>query len=235
MKDRESGSPTGGSGRTDGKNQPKGQIAVGAPPKDAPNTSRRRFVLGGGAMAPVIVTLASRPALANVCSVSGTLSGNMSRPDAVDCRGLTPSYWQTHPGQWPKYVVGPCNPLSNPSGTCSDYSVPSTDDLAGAVIAGALTQAEVDAYLLAPKGTLFSSVFGSGLTIDPTLTLMQALWADDAPVLGHAVAAILNSVHFGAAMFGYTEAEIVHMVATMIGGGNLAQLLADLELLNGRG
>ena len=235
MKDRKPGSPASGPGKTGGKNRPQVQVAVGAAPKNAPNTSRRRFVLGGGAMAPVIVTLASRPALANVCTVSGTLSGNMSRPDAVDCRGLAPSYWQTHPTLWPKYVVGPCNPLSNPSGTCTDYSVPSTDDLAGAVLAGALTQAEVDAYLLAAHGTLFSSVFGPGLTIDSSLTLMQALWADDTPVLGHAVAAILNSVHFGAETFGYTEAEIVHMVETMIGGGNVAQLLTDLELLNGRG
>jgi hypothetical protein len=159
----------------------------------------------------------------------------MSRPDSVDCRGLTPAFWQSNPGQWPKYVVGPCNPLSNQGGTCSDYSVPTSDDLAGAVQAGALTQAEVDAYLLAPKGTPFSSVFGPGIAADPALTLMQALWEIDTPVLGHAVAAILNSVHFGPAMFGYTEAELVHMVATMILGGNAAQLLADLELLNGRG
>ena len=219
----------------DRKSGKSGPSAGGKPSKDAPSASRRRFVLGGGAMAPVIVTLASRPALANVCTVSGTLSGNMSRPDAADCRGLTPAFWQSNPGQWPKYVVGPCNPITNVGGVCADYSVPTVEDLAGAVIAGALTQAEVDAYLLAPKGTPFSSVFGPGIAADPDLTLMQALWLVETPVLGHAVAAILNSVHFGPAMFGYTEAELVHMVATMVLGGNAAQLLIDLELLTGRG
>ena len=244
MKDRRSGSPAGGSPKSGGKNPPKGQAAVGAAPKDAPGASRRRVILGGAAVAPVIVTLASRPALANVCTVSGTLSGNMSRPDAADCRGLTPGYWKTHPNQWPRYVPGPCNPLSNQHGhgTCNDYSVPSMDDLADAVVAGALTQAAVDAYLLAPHGTLFSAVFGSGLTNDPSVTLMQALWLDDtpmgggsAPVLAHSVAALHNSVHFGATQFGYAEAEIVHMVAPMISSGDAAQLLADLELLNSRG
>jgi len=116
------------------------------------------------------------------------------------------------------------------------------EDLAGAVLAGALTQAEVDAYLLAPHGTLFSSVFGPGLTNNPSVTLMQAMWLEDtpvgggsAPVLTHAVAAVLNSIHFGATQFGYAESEIVSMVATMISGGQSAQLLADLETLNSRG
>ena len=242
MKNRKSGTSAGGSRKSAGKNTSKGQAAAAAPAKDTANSSRRRFVLGGAASAPVIVTLASRPALANVCTVSGTLSGNMSRPDAADCRGLTPGYWKTHPGAWPAYVAGPCNPLSNPLGTCSDYSVPSMDDLAGAVLSGALTQAEVDAYLLAPDGTLFSAVFGPGLTTNPSVTLMQAMCLDDTPVgggpatvLAHAVAAVLNSIHFGATQFGYAESEIVSMVATMISGGQWEQLLADLETLNSRG
>ena len=71
---------------------------------------------------------------------------------------------------------------------------------------------------------------------------MQALWLDDTPVgggpatvLAHAVAAVLNSIHFGATQFGYAESEIVSMVATMIGGGQWEQLKADLEILNSRG
>jgi hypothetical protein len=293
MKNRKSGLLGGGPRKpAGGKRTLTPASAEGKPSKGAPGASRRRFVLGGGAMAPVMVTLAGRPALANVCTVSGTLSGNLSRPDAVDCRGLSPEFWRTHPGQWPAYVTGPCNPLCGTTGTCTDYSVPTTDELAKAIKKKKLKKSAVDAYLAAPKGTKFSTVFGVGLTESHKLTLMQALWGDGVSgsgsggyggdddddddggggsgggdddddddddndkskkksgkdsdygcsdgtgpvtVLAHAVAAILNSIHFGAEQFGFTEAEIVHMVATMIAGGQTEQLLADLQLLNGRG
>ncbi len=54
------------------------------------NLSRRRFAT---ASAPVLLTLANRPAMANMCSVSGRMSGNMSGANMVKCVGDSPSEW----------------------------------------------------------------------------------------------------------------------------------------------
>jgi hypothetical protein len=54
----------------------------------------RRALLGG---LPMVITLASRPALANVnqCTISNVLSGNLSHPlPAGPSCGLTPACWQ---------------------------------------------------------------------------------------------------------------------------------------------
>jgi hypothetical protein len=62
---------------------------------------RRAFLLGA---AVPVVTLASRPALgttfATVCTRSGMMSGNLSKPSTANCSGLTPGYWKNHPNSW---------------------------------------------------------------------------------------------------------------------------------------
>jgi hypothetical protein len=67
-------------------------------------TSRRRFAKSGaGVSAGVLLTLASQPAMATVCtSPSGTVSAASSRkPGAsVACVGRSPGYWKTHHYAW---------------------------------------------------------------------------------------------------------------------------------------
>lgn len=73
------------------------------PPKDV-NKSRRSFAKGGIAVAPVIMSLASRPVWASrTCSYSGQLSGYISGPSFEDLchgEGLSPGFWGNHTGQW---------------------------------------------------------------------------------------------------------------------------------------
>jgi hypothetical protein len=76
--------------------------------------SRRRLLQGGLAAAPVLMTLVSRPVLAQVCTTpSGYVSINASHPGAAQCSGGFPSYWvnyQAHPWPSPYFptkVTGP--------------------------------------------------------------------------------------------------------------------------------
>ncbi|MES2758048.1 MAG: hypothetical protein V4693_11800 [Pseudomonadota bacterium] len=74
---------------------PAGMTAKGA--------GRRRFArAGAGASAGVLLTLASQPAMAVVCtSPSGTVSGNSSRKTGLhQCVGRSPGYWKTHHDEW---------------------------------------------------------------------------------------------------------------------------------------
>lgn len=62
--------------------------------KSSVGNSRRRFVKGTLAAAPVLMTVVSRPVWGNACAPSGMVSGNLSSPgaDAVDCStGLPPN------------------------------------------------------------------------------------------------------------------------------------------------
>lgn len=73
-------------------------------------TGRRRFVRGVGVAIPVVLSVASRSALATQClspSASASISLLHSRPDRPRdgrCAGGSPGYWgnasTTHPGQW---------------------------------------------------------------------------------------------------------------------------------------
>ena len=69
----------------------------------ATNEGRRRILKGALATAPVIMTVASRPAWALNCTHSGQMSGNMSgAADGEECggEGCSPGYWKTHPEMW---------------------------------------------------------------------------------------------------------------------------------------
>lgn len=64
----------------------------GTPSAEPSNPSRRRLAgaaLGAGA----VFTLSSRPVWASQCSISGMISGNLSKPKVV-CEGCTPGYWK---------------------------------------------------------------------------------------------------------------------------------------------
>jgi hypothetical protein len=77
----------------------------------APSPVRRRLLRAGISAAPVAMTVASRPVLADgtaSCkSPSGFASINASAPGGGTCAGVTPGYWKTHtsptdhPYAWP--------------------------------------------------------------------------------------------------------------------------------------
>ncbi|MFP5382055.1 MAG: hypothetical protein ACLGG4_07300 [Gammaproteobacteria bacterium] len=59
------------------------------------NPSRRKLT-GAALGATAVFTLSSRPVWANQCSISGMMSGNLSKPQVV-CEGCTPGYWKVPP------------------------------------------------------------------------------------------------------------------------------------------
>jgi hypothetical protein len=65
--------------------------------------SRRRLLKGGMAAAPVLMTLANRPAFgANGATPSAFGSMNASRTDEVNTpTGRSPGYWKNHTDAWP--------------------------------------------------------------------------------------------------------------------------------------
>src|ERR1700680_4906585 len=67
-----------------------------------PKSTRRRFLQGGLAAAPVLMTLVSRPVLAQHCTTpSGYVSLNASTAGrGVACTGYQPEHWLSNPDQW---------------------------------------------------------------------------------------------------------------------------------------
>lgn len=182
------------------------------------NENRRRL-LRGAAATPIIFTLASRPAWGGVCTISVMASDNLSHPGRTDeCRGCTPGYWGQHPDMWPP----PYEP-----GTCTEYKE-------GGI--GNNSASGCQAY--AGDGTKFKDVFGMAHPAGHNLTMMQVIHlasGEDPYQLGaHAVAAVLNAAYWGAEIFGYTPAEIVHMYNRRYYADPEA-LKYDLEMLNTRG
>jgi len=78
-----------------------------------PKASRRRLLQGALATAPVLMTLVSRPVLAQQCQTpSGFVSGNASSAgSAVECLGHSPQYWISVSApphhQWPAGLPPP--------------------------------------------------------------------------------------------------------------------------------
>jgi hypothetical protein len=70
--------------------------------QDAPVDASRRRLTGGALGVAAVFTLASRPVWANQCTISGMMSGNLSKPQGPACEGCTPGYWkvQQHHDSW---------------------------------------------------------------------------------------------------------------------------------------
>ena len=219
------------------------------------SASRRRFTRAG-LSASVMMTLASRPALANHCSVSGHMSGNLSRPHAAVCYGLTPGYWKTHPEDWNAagYEPGMCNPITRTNGECKDWWFVTFGELQAAQ--GSIPPGQYSAYKTwanwvdgvtpasalpqpsFPPTTLGEAFAGSGLTFtDPNQTMMQAFWdppedPDPRTLVAHACAALLNVGRFGEESFGYTRAGLLQFIRDWT--GSMEELKNALESLNTR-
>lgn len=82
----------------DAKNQDDREHST---PGAAPvSSSRRRLVL---TTAPILLAVANRPAWANMCSISGAMSGPSSgrTDDPEVCSGLSPGAWKASQTVWP--------------------------------------------------------------------------------------------------------------------------------------
>jgi len=162
------------------------------------DSSRRRFTKSGLTASGVILTLASRPVLANlgVCkSPSGFLSGNVSaQGDPLYCDGRSPEYWMNNPKSWTAaagYEPGEYRP---PTG--SSQNVNRLNGWVG--------------------GTKFSEVFGSSHydTGSVEYSLMQVLWMQDQDpyqIGGHCVAAVLNAAAGFTPPSALDEASVINM------------------------
>lgn len=80
--------------------------------RNQPNAGRRRFARAGAAVPVVLGSLASKPVLGSsvstYCSVSGQMSGNLSRrlPEGVSCAdsGSNAAHWTNVNTSWPTEI-----------------------------------------------------------------------------------------------------------------------------------
>ncbi len=192
--------------------------------------TRRAFLTGSLAAAPVITTLASRPAWAGcgMVSVMNSLTHASHADPSLSCASLPAETWRMDPGMIEQegLVVGPPNPLdySNLASTPTDYRYPTTEELAVAL--PGQNQEHGDALLqyltwlgqygitLAspPFGTKFNDIFGP--YTDPGLSIMQALWNEEQQLLCQTACAWLNASKFGKEGFGYDPDDVVEHFQT---------------------
>ena len=226
---------------------------LGKPPKASPpteegrRTARRAFLTGSLAAAPLITTLASRPAWAGCGMVSVMYSmTHASHAAEITCYGMPPEFWRMNPDMVDQYVayVGPANPVdyNNVISTPTDYSYPTDDELKAAQAAAGGNQEHKDAIRqyrdwlktygstrpAPPFGTKFNDIFGS--YADENLTIMQALWREDLQLLCQSACAWLNAnAYLGG--FGYTPEEVIAYFQTT-GMDDPALLTAAFTAMN---
>ena len=165
--------------------------------QNAPDPARRKLTgaaLGAGA----VFTLSSRPVWASRCTISGMMSGNLSKPQER-CDGCTPGYWMQcqHLDSWIPTGFKPDDKFNTVFG-CSQYKNPQNNkpytllDVMG--LTGNTDPKKADCknmpngYAVNPMGK------------DPI-----------SPNLGfHAVAALLNAAHPNV-NFGYTAGDIINL------------------------
>lgn len=134
----------------------------------------RRRILKGATVAPLLMTVASRPVLGAQCSPSAWVSGNLSDHghERDTCGGRSPGYWKTNRHhRWASTGYQPGTPIGdekNDNGTACNYH---------------------------EDGTKFHHVFAGSQYGNKSM--MQVLWlteGEDRYQLGsHIVAALLNA------------------------------------------
>ncbi|MBI5753219.1 MAG: hypothetical protein HZA59_13915 [Hydrogenophilales bacterium] len=172
--------------------------------------SRRQFTkVSAIATSGVLITLASRPVLANQCSISGMQSGNTSHPGMVTCEGCTPGFYLNPNGRtrWSSYTPGNCVQKHSGHGACEwDNS-----------------------------GTKFHSVFNGdlygNLTMAEVIQLTGQPGNDKYQLGAHAVASLLNALRLP--NFGYTSGDIITMWNTYY-ASHPEQLKTTFQQLNER-
>jgi hypothetical protein len=190
--------------------------------------SRRGVIIGGAAVVP-IVTLASRPALASRCTISGWASLNPSMMNGrLECKGRSHGYWKTHDWAGTGFHPGPRNPKKNGEGPTA-YDILSDSELKKL----GWGEYKIRAYQMeVSAATLYHEAIG---VLTPTyykgrpMTLMQALHAGDEEQreFGNAV---LNAAKWGKD-YGYTLDEMRDLIAQR---GSDPEFVADLKTLYDR-
>jgi hypothetical protein len=139
---------------------------------------RRRFLKGATAAAPVIMTIASRPAFGVVTGMecfSSTLSGNLSHPEKFECAaGFSPGAWKNKPCLWDGTASG-WSDTGYDYGTCTNPKTPG----------GPCTKC--DEYT---GGSTVADAFGGS----DSRPMRQVLCEDNGSLLWHLIAALLNSL-----------------------------------------
>lgn len=204
----------------------------GAPSAEPTNPSRRK--LAGAALgATAVFTLSSRPVWADQCSISGMMSGNLSKPKVV-CEGCTPGYWRE------------CQHF--PSWTATGFSL--TDTFNAIFGVSQYVDCKGTPYTLLdvmylnggtylcshnnPKKTNQDANPAGPAGTCTTGTAFDALGGDPVyPNLGfHAVAALLNAAHPDV-NYGYTAGDIIALFQSNY-LTNSSGLKDSLEMLNER-
>lgn len=159
---------------------------------------RRRRLIKGATLAPVILSVTSRPVLGAECTISGFISGNVSDPGQSDCvGGFSPGAWRTPyrgDGNWNNtpFDPGTCKNSAKKQWTCNGYE----DD-----------------------GTPFfgPSTFTGSDTHYHDKTLMQVLWMkghEDPHEFGqHIVAALCNS--YAVAGYGMKPSDVLEIYSNI--------------------
>lgn len=183
------------------------------PPEASPPVDPARRKLTGAALgAGAVFTLSSRPVWASRCTISGMMSGNLSKPMET-CHGCTPGYWKVdqHLDSW----------------AATGFTPLDVKDHMGNII---------------KKADTFNKVFGVTQYVKSNgaeytlLEVMRDLNGGGDPIstnLGfHAVAALLNAAH-PSVNYGYTAGEIIDLFkANYLSNG--AALKDSFAMLNER-
>lgn len=195
-------------------------------PPDAsqPADPARRKLAGAALGAGAVFTLSSRPVWASRCTISGMMSGNLSKPQER-CDGCTPGYWMQcqHLDSWVPTGFKPDDKFNTVFGVTQyinphnnqPYTLLEVFGLNGNGGGGGTNTANCKTK---PNGRAVSNM-GS----DPI-----------SPNLGfHAVAALLNAAHPNV-NFGYTAGEVINLFQKNY-LGNPGGLKDSLAMLNERG
>jgi hypothetical protein len=223
----------------DGKKPAEPKTVAGGTATSVPKITRRRFTKAG-AVAPVIMTLASRPVWGQACSFSGQLSGNDYATAAPPGGGLTPRDWlslEADSNLWP--------PADNACNSDTNVAIPMGDSASTKKNAASRTNDKTK-----PKDASQPSDTSSDLT-NPILAHRVLCYAgqnfedyfsvgdifsdvlhDESSLKAHIAAAVLNilspSIEYGYKMdglIGFLDSAAAHPI----------EALAVLRCLNGRG
>lgn len=153
------------------------------------SSSRRRLLKKAGVVAPVVLTLANRPAWGGqMLCWSGFQSGNLSGHNHHSCRdGRSPGYYKSN------VLVGggPGWPAGYDHG-CSAGEIKSNGAIT-TVCKERITSSVIGDGSL--QGTKFGEVFVAASGDLANATLMQVLWLLPGSFAFHAVATFFNAVH----------------------------------------
>jgi hypothetical protein len=209
-----------------------GKTPQGLATADRKGVNRRKFLLAGAA-APVVMTLANRPAFALTnCDPCGFVQLQTSlNPSAqvrsAACGGSTPLYWRSTPGAWVETNYRAGRPIiiesqgknADAKGKASvDTAVVDSEEstslllsLASQGMGGADIGQILGQEIQWVGGTLFHEVFPGARM--GARTMMQVLWDYPDSLAAQAAAAVLNATDARRSRYGVDVRVVIDMYA----------------------